>query len=197
MHSDSKITTITAVLMLICALGIDVTQALLDLLDLTLVLAIIVHIINWILDIMGGIGFFIWLKSHGVQFVSAKRILSFFGPLCAEFFPIVDALPLWGLGIILTVLSVWAEESIYILTGFEVSINNSLANMGSKNTKRKGSGNAKLPSINNMDKQELSEFSNKVGAALSRTQQLKPMPATQKAGGVGSTIRAGASRAIR
>lgn len=126
-----KISTFMAGLLITAALLADAIQALIDLLDLTGVGIIVDLIVNNGVNIVAVLAFYLWLKMLNVSFVDPKRALRFFGTWPIESIPIIGALPVWTGGIILTILSVWAEERIQAATGLNVALNSRLA-AGSK-----------------------------------------------------------------
>ncbi len=100
--SESKISNTTAGFMISVGIAIDITQALLDALGIGVVL-------NEILDIVIGLGFYFWFKIHGVDMMSSKKGLSLFGGWLLETLS-VGALPIWTADIILIIYLTRAEE---------------------------------------------------------------------------------------
>ncbi len=139
-----KIPKTTAVLMVLLAVSVDVLGFLIGLLHFIPVLGnIIAAVVIWIMSLIAVFVFYIWLKMKNVSFVSAKRVLSFFGSFFGEMIPVIDAFPLWTTGIALTIGSVWMEEALEQITGMKVSIN-AMASGGVKNKAGADAGTQRL-----------------------------------------------------
>jgi hypothetical protein len=127
-----KISFLVAVLLLMVAILADTSEIIIDLLHLIPAIGNAAAVlVNWIASILFAFFFYICFKLLNVSFVDAKRAIRFFGSFFAELIPIVDSLPWWTIGIILTVLSVWVEERMQRSTGLDVALNSKLA-MNSK-----------------------------------------------------------------
>lgn len=119
-----KISNTMAVLLVTVAACFDGGQALSDFLHLIPVLGnILAFVINEGLNLLAIFSFYIWLKMLDVSFVDPKRALRFFGAFLGETIPVIDALPLWTTGIVLTILSVWVEEKTQKMAGLQTALN--------------------------------------------------------------------------
>ena len=92
-------------------------------------IAVVVDVVNIILVLVVGIGlvanrfiaifvfmaFAFWFALNGVSFLtgrmSMQKMFRFFGPAFGEMIPVIGALPLWSLGIWLTLRSVKKEDA--------------------------------------------------------------------------------------
>lgn len=99
---ESKISKGTAMFMVSVCVALDITQALLDFVAIGVVL-------NHLLDIVIGLGFYVWFKIHGVDMASKKKGTALIGGFLLETFS-VGALPLWTLDIILIIYLTRSEE---------------------------------------------------------------------------------------
>lgn len=105
-ENEKKIGFFTILLMLGVAVVIDIVQFILALFVVGLV-------INRFISIFAFMLFFLWFLLNDVSFLSGKRWLSrtisFFGSAGGELVPVVGALPLWTIGIYLTIRSANSE----------------------------------------------------------------------------------------
>jgi hypothetical protein len=91
-------------LMLMVAVTIDLIQALLTLVAIGLVLSPLITIGATVL-------FWIWFKILGISFVSnPKRLVTFAAESIGELIPAIDALPLWTIGTLGTILITRSED---------------------------------------------------------------------------------------
>ncbi|HEY4498726.1 MAG TPA: hypothetical protein VJH94_01545, partial [Candidatus Paceibacterota bacterium] len=81
-------------------LVVDVIQFLIELLDLTIVGAIVPLVVNRFIDVVVGLALGFYYKLRGID-LDTKRILTFMGAVLGEFMPVADALPLWTADVIL------------------------------------------------------------------------------------------------
>lgn len=101
--------------MLIVAMGIDLIQAAVNLLNLIPIVGMVIAlIISWCIDVGAWIGFFIWYKMHDVVFMDkASKMLTFGSTLVIECTPFLNALPAWTLSVLLMVYIVRREDVKY------------------------------------------------------------------------------------
>ncbi len=125
---ESKLTTLTAGLMITVAVIFDIIQALLDLLHFIPLVGNIFAIISTsLLSVFAWLTFYLWMKIKGIDFASPKRSLSLGGGFIFELIPILNALPGWTLAVILIIGSMRAEELIAKTTGINVNISSGVS----------------------------------------------------------------------
>ncbi|MCK5060197.1 MAG: hypothetical protein KAR00_03605 [Candidatus Pacebacteria bacterium] len=60
---------------------------------------------TWLLTFLAWFGFYLYFKIKGVNFNTAKRVLSFNGGAIVECVPLLNALPAWTVAVTIVVLS--------------------------------------------------------------------------------------------
>jgi hypothetical protein len=94
--TESKLSSITVIMMLSVAVCLDILELLLDFI-------VIGVVINPILDILAFLGFYIWLKIKGIDLIGtksgAKKAIAFFGTEMVDLIFAGGDLPLWTLDI--------------------------------------------------------------------------------------------------
>tara|TARA_B100001971_G_scaffold135384_1_gene125058 strand:- start:359 stop:751 length:393 start_codon:yes stop_codon:yes gene_type:complete len=90
-------------------------------------------LVNRFITIFAFMMFFFWFALNGVSFLtgkmSMKKMTRFFGTAFGEIIPVLGALPLWALGIWLTIRSVREEDKVYNKTDKSVSLRRGLKRM--------------------------------------------------------------------
>ena len=90
-------------------------------------------LVNRFITIFAFMMFFFWFALNGVSFLtgkmSMKKMTRFFGTAVGEIIPVLGALPLWALGIWLTIRSVREEDKVYNKTDKSVSLRRGLKRM--------------------------------------------------------------------
>ena len=71
--------------------------------------------INWAIDILTGLTFYIWFKSCGVNF-NSKTTLTFGASLFIKLIPFLDMLPAWTFLVVRTIILTRAEEKLARVT---------------------------------------------------------------------------------
>lgn len=100
-----RIGNITAVFMVVTALLFDGVQAFLEWI-------LIGFAVNWLVNILAWLTFFVWFKFKGVSFMNLKRAAIFNGGFFLELIPLVAELPLWTATIITMAIMVKLEDKI-------------------------------------------------------------------------------------
>jgi Kef-type K+ transport system membrane component KefB len=105
-----RVGTIQSILMIGIAIAIDI-------INIILVLVVGIGIIaNRFITLFVFMVFAFWFALNGVSFLtgrmSMQKMFRFFGPAFGEMIPVIGALPLWTIGIWLTLRSVKKEDEI-------------------------------------------------------------------------------------
>lgn len=104
-NRQERISNATAVFMVATALLFDGTQAFLEWI-------LIGFAVNWLINILAWLTFFVWFKFKGVSFMNLKRSVIFNGGFFLELIPLVAELPLWTATIIIMIIMVKLEDRI-------------------------------------------------------------------------------------
>ena len=100
-----RISNTIAVFMSTAALLFDGVQAVLE-------WFLIGFAVNWMINILVWLTFFVWFKFNGVSFMGLKRAAIFNGGFFLEFIPLVAELPLWTATIIMMIIMVKLEDKV-------------------------------------------------------------------------------------
>ncbi len=73
--------------------------------------------INWIIDLMTGMGLALYLQLRGQSLASPKRLAGIIGTFVAELIPVVDELPLWGMDGIFNMVISKSDEIVSKIPG--------------------------------------------------------------------------------
>lgn len=102
---QERISNITAVFMIAVALLFDGVQAFFEWI-------LIGFVVNWLINILAWLTFFVWFKFKSVSFMNLKRSAIFNGGFFLELIPLVAELPLWTATIVTMVMMVKLEDKI-------------------------------------------------------------------------------------
>ena len=100
---QERISNITAVFMVVMALLFDGVQAFLEWI-------LIGFAVNWLINILAWLTFFIWFKFRDVSFMNLKRAAIFNGGFFLELIPLMAQLPLWTATIVTMIIMVKLED---------------------------------------------------------------------------------------
>lgn len=106
MQNQKRLSKNTAIHMVFLATVVDITQILLD----SIIIGVIV---NRLIDIIFFLFLYVWFKRKGVSFTKLRAMI-FFGLGFVEFFPVVDAFPLWIIDVVAVIITVNMEDRLGI-----------------------------------------------------------------------------------
>lgn len=105
--ANARVGNFELVLMLVVAVFIDGIQIVIEWTGIGL-------LFSWIPTILGGLIFFFWFKLKGINFMGAKKTLTYFGSLLIDIIPGSDALLVtsfnWAVAVIILVAISRAED---------------------------------------------------------------------------------------
>lgn len=107
-HSEVKTTyrigMLQAAFMILFGMFLDSVDLLLDLFfGAGIIFDSIIGIIGWLV-------FYLWFKLNNVSFTNPKTAMRFNGTVIAEIVPFINQLPMWTIGIVVTIVAVRLED---------------------------------------------------------------------------------------
>jgi hypothetical protein len=112
--NKTKISNIEWGLVIGALFAIDIMQVIIEWLLGWIVIGVF---INWIIDLMTGMGLALYLQLRGQSITNPKRLAGIVGTFVAELIPVVDELPLWGMDGIFNMVISKSDEIVSKIPG--------------------------------------------------------------------------------
>jgi hypothetical protein len=115
-ESRNRIPSHTAVLMGSTAFFFDTLQGLFGIFhSIPVAGTVLATAIGWAVTFIAAFTFFLWFKLHGISFLDSgvRKLITFFGGTLIELVPLLNILPAWTLSVMLLIVIVRTEDTLY------------------------------------------------------------------------------------